>query len=239
MELFERLRREYEFGIGTVKGVARTFGVHRRMVRQAVESALPPLRGYRPRAKPALGPVAAFIDSILAADATAPRKQRHTARRIHQRILAELPGCRSRNRRSATMSASGGMCWGRRHAPTFVPQSYAWGSEAQVDWYEATADLAGDRVKLQVFCMRSMASGAAFHRAYPRATQQAFLEAHEHAFAYFGGVFRTLREAVRNGHLDRDRRPTFDRKPVVAGPGSDEPPHPLPHLVCVKSHSPA
>ena len=41
--------------------------------------------------------------------------------------------------------------------------------------------------------MRSMASGAAFHRAYPRATQQAFLEAHEHAFAYFGGVFRTLR----------------------------------------------
>jgi len=74
-----------------------------------------------------------------------------------------------------------------------VPQSYAWGSEAQVDWYEAVADLAGDRVKLQVFCMRSMASGAAPHRAYPRATQQAFLEAHEHAFAYFGGVFRTLR----------------------------------------------
>ena len=54
MELFERLRREYEFGIGTVKGVARTFGVHRRMVRQAVESALPPLRGYRPRSKPLL-----------------------------------------------------------------------------------------------------------------------------------------------------------------------------------------
>ena len=76
---------------------------------------------------------------------------------------------------------------------TFVPQSYAWGSEAQVDWYEAVADLGGDRVKLQVFCMRSMASGAAFHRAYPRATQQAFLEAHEHAFAYFGGVFRILR----------------------------------------------
>ena len=74
-----------------------------------------------------------------------------------------------------------------------MPQSYAWGSEAQVDWYEAVADLGGDRVKLQVFCMRSMASGAAFHRAYPRATQQAFLEAHEHAFAYFGGVHRVLR----------------------------------------------
>ena len=46
---------------------------------------------------------------------------------------------------------------------TYVPQSYSWGVEAQVDWYEAYADLAGERVKLQVFAMRSMASGAAFH----------------------------------------------------------------------------
>jgi transposase len=38
-----------------------------------------------------------------------------------------------------------------------------------------------------------LASGGAFHRAYTNATQQAFLEAHELAFAYFGGVFATLR----------------------------------------------
>jgi hypothetical protein len=65
--------------------------------------------------------------------------------------------------------------------------------EAQVDWYEAYADVCGERTKLQVFAMRSMASGAAFHHAYRHATQQAFLEAHELAFAYFGGVFRRLR----------------------------------------------
>ena len=70
-----------------------------------------------------------------------------------------------------------------------MPQSYPWGSEAQVDWYEAVADLGDERVKLQVFSMRSMASGGAFHRAYRHATQQAFLEAHELAFPYFGGVF--------------------------------------------------
>ena len=70
---------------------------------------------------------------------------------------------------------------------TCVPQSYAWGAEAQIDWYEAHADVGGERVKLQVFGMRSMASGAAFHCAYLHATQQAFLEAHELAFAYFGG----------------------------------------------------
>jgi transposase len=74
-----------------------------------------------------------------------------------------------------------------------VPQTYDWGQQAQVDWYEAVAVLGGDAGTLQVFCVRSMASGAAFHRAYRRATQQAFLEAHEGAFAYFGGVFATLR----------------------------------------------
>jgi transposase len=76
---------------------------------------------------------------------------------------------------------------------TFVPQSYGWGQEAQVDWYEAWADLGGERTKVPVFAMRSMASGAAFHRGYLHATQQAFLEAHELAFEYFGGVFRLLR----------------------------------------------
>jgi hypothetical protein len=62
-----------------------------------------------------------------------------------------------------------------------------------VDWYEAYADLAGERTKLQVFSMRSMASGAAFHCAFAHATQQAFLEAHELAFAYYNGVFHRLR----------------------------------------------
>ena len=57
--------------------------------------------------------------------------------------------------------------------------------EAQVDWYEAYADIGGEREKAYVFCLRSMASGGAFHRAYPHASQQAFLEAHELAFRLF------------------------------------------------------
>ena len=75
----------------------------------------------------------------------------------------------------------------------FVPQSYKLGQEAQVDWFEGMAILGGEVRKLQFFAMRSMGSGDAFHRAYPHATQQALLEAHEHAFNYFGGVFKTLR----------------------------------------------
>ena len=62
-----------------------------------------------------------------------------------------------------------------------------------MDWFEAQVKLGGEARTLQFFAMRSMSSGGGFHRAYTNATQQAFLEAHEHAFAYFGGVFRTLR----------------------------------------------
>src|ERR1022692_2123890 len=80
-----------------------------------------------------------------------------------------------------------------RFASTCTTGRLHWGVEAQVDWYEAYADLGSERIKLQVFAMRSMASGAAFHCAYLHATQQAFLEAHELAFAFFGGVFRKLR----------------------------------------------
>ena len=58
---------------------------------------------------------------------------------------------------------------------------------------EAYADIDAERVKFQAFSMRSMASGGAFHRAYLRVTQQSFLEAHELAFGYFGGVFKRLR----------------------------------------------
>jgi transposase len=74
-----------------------------------------------------------------------------------------------------------------------VSQCYDFGQEGQVDWYEAVVILDGEARKLQFFAMRSMASGDAFHRAYTHATQQALLEAHEYAFAYFWGVFRTLR----------------------------------------------
>ncbi|EQD69687.1 hypothetical protein B1A_06749, partial [mine drainage metagenome] len=124
------------------------------------------------------------------ADRRAPRKQRHTARRIYRRILTEFPGVSVAESTVRNHVRERKRQIGLIKRETFVPQSYELGQEAQVDWYEAWVDFAGQRTKVQVFAMRAMASGAAFHRAYLHATQQAFLEAHEMAFAYFGGVFR-------------------------------------------------
>jgi transposase len=193
MDLFEQLRREHEVGVGTVAGVAAKFGVHRRLVRQALAGALPPQHNYPLRSKPKLAAVMAFIDSVLEADRRAPRKQRHTARRIYRRILTEFADAAVAESTVRNHVRERKRQMGLSSRETFVPQSYSMGQEAQVDWYEAYVDFDGERTKMYVFVMRSMASGAAFHRAYHHATQQAFLEAHELAFSYFGGVFRILR----------------------------------------------
>jgi hypothetical protein len=98
VELFEEIRREYEFGIGTVRGVAHKLGVHRRMVRQALKDARPPARKRAQRRRPVIEYVIPFIESILEGDRQAPRKQRHTAHRIWQRIQIAMPELRVANR---------------------------------------------------------------------------------------------------------------------------------------------
>lgn len=193
MELFEEIRREFEFGAGTVRTVAKKLGVHRRMVRQALANADPPERKVPERRSPQIEAVAEFIDQILEADQKAPRKQRHTSHRIWKRIGEEKADIQVGESTIRRYVGKRKHELGLLKRERFVPQAYEWGVEAQVDWYEAWADIDGTREKLQVFCMRSMASGGAFHRVYWRATQQALFEAHEKAFDYFGGVFQKLR----------------------------------------------
>jgi hypothetical protein len=89
VELFEEIRREYEFGIASVAGVARKFGVHRRLVREALGSAVPQKGPTPARPRPTIGPLAEFIDAVLEPDRRAPRKQRHIAHRIW---VAHHPG---------------------------------------------------------------------------------------------------------------------------------------------------
>ena len=90
MEQFEQIRRDHAREELSIRELAKRHGVHRRAVRQALESAIPPpKRAPEVRPAPKLGPYRAVIDEILEADREAPRKQRHTARRIWQRLVEE------------------------------------------------------------------------------------------------------------------------------------------------------
>jgi hypothetical protein len=161
VELFEQIRREYEFGVRTIAGVAK-LGVHRRMVREAIGSALPKPRKKAEWRRWKMHATADFVDGILEADRNALRKQRHTAHRIWERIRAEMPSWTIGERTERKYVQDRKMALNLAVRETYIPQSYSWGAEAQVDWYEAYTELAGERVKLQVFAMRRTASAQRF-----------------------------------------------------------------------------
>ena len=162
---------------------ARIFGLSRETITKMCRFSAPP--GYvrtKPPGKPKLGPLIPVIDAILAADVTAPPKQRHTASRIFERLRAEY-------------GFTGGYTVVKdyvrlakvRSRETFVPLAHPPG-HAQVDFGEAIAVIGGVRRKIHVFFIDIPHSDASFMKAYPAETTEAFLDGHVSAFAFFGGV---------------------------------------------------
>jgi hypothetical protein len=115
-------------------GIAKKLGIHWRMVREAVLSAVPVERKTPLRERPKLEPAMAFIDAVLEADKKAPRKQRHTAHRIWCRIRAEMPAVEVAESTIRRYVRERKIQLALVHRETFIPQSYVRGGEAQVDW---------------------------------------------------------------------------------------------------------
>ena len=191
VELFALIRRDARVEGLSVRALAAKHNVHRRTVRQALESATPPPRKPRQGVAWRLEPFKAAIDAMLTEDTTAPRKQRHTARRIMARLIEEhgaeelsYSTVRDYVRvRRAQIDVEAG-----RRVEVFVPQEHAPGAEAEVDFGEVWIVLNGVKTKCHMFILRLSHSGKAVHRIYPTQAQEAFLEGHIEAFQVLGGV---------------------------------------------------
>lgn len=187
MELYGRVRRAVFVEGKSQRAVAREFGVARETVRKMLRYSAPP--GYRREQavkRPKLGPWLGAIDAILEDDKNRPSKQRHTAKRIFDRLREEY-------------GYTGGYTVVKdyvrlqrvRKREMFVPLTHTAG-HAQADFGEALVVIAGVEQKARYFVMDLPQSDDCFVAAFPAETTEAFLEAHVRAFDYLGGVPRCI-----------------------------------------------
>jgi transposase len=212
VELYEQIRWSSEREGLSIRALAHRFGVHRRTVREALCSPIPPPRKASERPAPAIGPWKPFIDKWLADDQTAPKKQRHTARRIWQRLIdehgAELSESTVRHYVAAAKA--------RRPiaaAEVMVPQTHPLGYEAEVDFGAVSFYLDGVLTSGWMFVMRLSASGKGFHRVYANQAQEAFIDGHVRSFRHFGATparvrYDNLKPAVAKVLMGRSRSET-------------------------------
>ena len=192
VELFAAIRRDARVEELSIRELADRHRVHRRTVRQALASALPPPRKTPVRVSRRLEEHKPVIDQWLKDDLNAPRKQRHTARRVLARLVDEQAAVDVSYstvrdylaRRRPEIAAE----TGRGVEQGFVPQTHEPGGEAGVDFADLWVVLRGVKTKTFLFTLRMSYSGKSVHRAFITQAQEAFLEGHVAAFTELGGT---------------------------------------------------
>ncbi len=210
MELFESIRRARRDEELSVRELSRRFGVHRRTVREALESPWPAPRKTPEREAPVLGPYKPIIDAWLVADQAAPRNQRHTSRRVWERLVDEH-GARVAESTVCEYVAEARRRLGMKPAEVMVPQTHQLGAEAEVDFGQISFKVDGLQTDAWLFVMRLSSSGRAFRRAYWNQAQEVFLDGHDRGFQAFGGCpgrirYDNLKPAVERVLRGRDRK---------------------------------
>ncbi|WP_131746153.1 IS21 family transposase [Frankia sp. Cppng1_Ct_nod] len=191
VELYAAIRRDARAGLSGW-ALERKHGVGRRTVLKALSSAWPEARKKLPPRPSKIDPFKLVIDGILRADLDAPRKQRHTVKRIADRLRDEhgmsdvsyqvVRAYVAVRRPQVRIEA------GRGPAEVFVPQTHRPGAEVEVDFGDVVVRLRGEQVTCVLFAFRMSFSGRAVHRIFASGGQEAFFEGHVHALRVLGGV---------------------------------------------------
>ena len=187
VDMYVRVRRACMVEGMSIREAARVFGLHRDTVRKMLMYSVPPgYRRDRPPRRPKLEPYTGLIDRILDEDLSLPKKQRHTAKRIYDRLRDEYgftgkytivkDYVRERRRRGQEM---------------FVPLSHPPG-HAQCDFGQARAVIDGVEQRIHYFVLDLPHSDGCFVKAYPAETTEAFCDGHVSAFSFLGGVPQSI-----------------------------------------------
>ena len=213
MEQWSEIRRRVLVLGESKRSVCREYDIHWDTLKKILQHSDPP--GYRmsaPRKKRALEAFVPFIEQILHEDRNAPRKQRHTAKRIFERLKAEHGYCGG-----YTVIKDAVRVWRNQHGEVFVPLLHSPG-EAQVDFGQAEIEWKEVRWTAAMFAMTLPYSDAIFLCLFPRECTEAFLEGHRRAFEFFGAVpsrisYDNLKIAVaqHTGPHERELTPAFLR----------------------------
>ena len=178
VELFAEIRRDVRVDGLSIRELADKHHVHRRTVRQALASAVPPPRRTPERTSPRLEPFKEAIDAMLRTDLDAPKKQRHTARRVLARLVeehaaVELSYSTVRDhvaKRRPQIAAEAG----KPLESGFVPQTHPPAAEGEVDFHDLWVILGGVKTKTALFTMRLSFSARAAHLASLTQGQERF-----------------------------------------------------------------
>jgi transposase len=187
MEFWTEVRRQVLTNELSRRAACRKYGLGWHTLQKILAHTEPP--GYRqsqPRTKRKLEPFLPIIHQILADDGQAPKKQRHTAQRIFERLRDEHS-----YQGGQTVVKAAVRAWKLSHQEVFLPLSHPPG-EAQVDFGEATVSLNGQPTKVALFVLTLPYSGAIYVQVFPRECTETFLEGHRRAFEFFGGVPRRI-----------------------------------------------
>jgi len=187
MEKWVEIRRRVLGKEISKRQACREYKVPWRTLQRILEHVEPP--GYQlqqPRVKRKLEPFLPIIHEILEQDRQAPRKQRHTAQRIFDRLVAEheYDG-------GITIVKEAVRDWKHGQAEVFVPLSHRPGT-AQADFGEVTVILNGETIKAAFFVITLPYSDAIFCQVFPKECTETFQEGHRRAFEFFGGVPRRI-----------------------------------------------
>ena len=180
----------YKYG-QTIRKINRDTGIARPTIRRALAGHPPSYQLQEVRDKPVMSSYLEVIAKWLLDDKSAPAKQRHTAKRIYDRLVAECQfhGSESTVRKTVRQLKE------ELHLvyhEAFIPSDPAKRDGAEVDWGEVCLTINGVEQKVYMFCLRAKFSGKIFVKLYPVMLQECFFNGHSEAFGHFGGVFAEL-----------------------------------------------